>query len=206
MTTIPFFGFIDYRRQHNIYTEGALSKLSKYFDLSGNRIIVIQDNQVQLKAEETSWKIIALKVASYVLLLPLTLPLFTIYAGLRYCYSFTLLSSPPQNQKTTLPSEKNQRRLPDLAVAAEQNRRNVRQSSLPVVSKQQSHSPSSRLPTPTLQSDKQPPRIVTRQNATTLPLTGSNISTVQGSSSLFRDPPTKAEIFSSIKNINTSKH
>ena len=56
MTTIPFFGFIDYRRQHNIYTEGALSKLSKYFDLSGNRIIVLQDNQVQLKAEETSCK------------------------------------------------------------------------------------------------------------------------------------------------------
>lgn len=105
MTTIHLFTPIDYTRPRS-YSEGALSTLSNYFYLGGDRATVIRGDEVRLEPGKISCHTIALKVASYVLLFPLTLPLLAIYAGLRYQHHFTVISEPtsppvldtPQNE------------------------------------------------------------------------------------------------------------
>ncbi|HEY4832299.1 MAG TPA: hypothetical protein VIH61_07050 [Waddliaceae bacterium] len=91
MTTISLFTTINYTRPKSCGEE-ALSKLSNYFYLRGTQATVIKGNEVQLENGKVSWKMIALKVASYVLLFPITPILFAIYLILRTRYHFIVIN------------------------------------------------------------------------------------------------------------------
>ncbi len=90
MTTISLFTPINYTRPRS-YTELAISTLSHYFYLGGMQATVVKNDEVQLEDGKISWNTIALKVASYVLLFPLTLPLLAINLALRYQHHFTVI-------------------------------------------------------------------------------------------------------------------
>ncbi len=90
MATISLFTPINYTRPKSC-AERVLSTLSNYFYLGGTRATVFQGDEVKLGNGKVSWQIIALKVASYVLLLPLTFPLLAINFGLRYQHKFTII-------------------------------------------------------------------------------------------------------------------
>lgn len=123
MTTISLFTPVSYVRPRS-YAEEALSTLSHYFYLGGNRAKVIRNDEVQLETEKISWHTIALKVASYILLFPLTLTLLAINLGLRYQHNFTVIQSfarghdlnedsfstpPSQKQRVIFPTSLNQK-------------------------------------------------------------------------------------------------
>src|SRR5690348_429851 len=91
MSSVSLFTSINYERTHT-FAEGSLSRLSNYFYLGGTRAIVMKGNEVKLEDGKVSWKMIALKVASYVLLLPLTLTLVACNLVLRAQYHFTVIS------------------------------------------------------------------------------------------------------------------
>jgi hypothetical protein len=91
VTTISLFTPINYTRPKSC-GEDALSKLSNYFYLGGTQATVIKNNEVQLEEGKVSWKMIALKVASYVLLFPITLTLLAINLVLRTQYDFIVIS------------------------------------------------------------------------------------------------------------------
>lgn len=91
MTKISFFTPINYTRPKS-YGEEALSKLSNYFYLGGAQATVVKGNKVQLKSGKISCKMVALKVASYVLLFPITLTLLAIDLVLRSRYHFVVIS------------------------------------------------------------------------------------------------------------------
>lgn len=103
MKTIPFFTSINYIsiRKPSI-TEKILSPLSNYFYLGGARVIVIKNDEVLLENQnqKLSSKTIALKIASYILLFPLTLPLFALYAALRSQHHFTVITPLSPEQKS----------------------------------------------------------------------------------------------------------
>lgn len=82
MTTIPRFASINYARQTSC-AEKVLSKLSHYFYLGGTKVTFVKGNEVQLKKRKLSWHVQALKVASYVLLFPMTFVFLSVYASLR---------------------------------------------------------------------------------------------------------------------------
>ena len=90
MTTVSLFTSINYERPKSCQ-EKTLSSLSHYFYLGGNRARVIRDNEVRLVPGKISWYHIALKVASYVLLLPLTLTLLATHLCLRRQYHFSVI-------------------------------------------------------------------------------------------------------------------
>lgn len=92
MAKISFFTPVNYTRSHSC-AEKTLSALSNYFYLGGVRATVIQGDEVRLDSGQVSWQKIALKVATYVCLFPLTLTLFAINFGLRYQHNFTIISS-----------------------------------------------------------------------------------------------------------------
>lgn len=102
-TPIPVFASINYTRPTS-FAEKTLETLSNYFYLGGIKVtIVSKDNQVQLENGEVSWLIVALKVASYVLLFPLTLVLLATDIVLRNQYDFTVINSsntPTPTQQT----------------------------------------------------------------------------------------------------------
>lgn len=111
-TTISLFTPVSYVRPRS-YAEGTLSTLSHYFYLGGNRAKVIRNDEVQLETGKISWHTIALKVASYILLFPLTLTLLAINLGLRYQYNFTVIHSSARGQNldedSSTPSSQKQR-------------------------------------------------------------------------------------------------
>ncbi len=90
MTTISLLTPIKYARPQS-YTELAISTLSQYFYLGGIQATVVKNNEVQIEDGKISWNIIALKVASYVLLFPITLPLLVINLAVRYQYHFIVI-------------------------------------------------------------------------------------------------------------------
>lgn len=98
MATISTFTPVSYIRSSSC-VEGALSALSQYFYLGGNQAKVIRNDEVQLEPGRISSCTIALKIASYVLLFPLTLTLLVIHLSLRYQHNFTVISSstPPHS-------------------------------------------------------------------------------------------------------------
>lgn len=99
MTTISLFTPINYARSSSC-AEETLSHLSNYFYLGGTRATVVKGNEVQLENGKVSWKMIALKVASYVLLFPLTLTLLAINLSLRIQYHFIVINpSKNSNEK-----------------------------------------------------------------------------------------------------------
>jgi|GEM_PF-5577011 hypothetical protein len=104
MTTISLFTPITYERPRSC-EEGALSTLSNYFHLSGPRATVVKRNEARLENEKVSWSSIALKVASYVLLFPLTLTLLAIHLVLRSQHHFTVIIS---GKKSSPEPEKSQ--------------------------------------------------------------------------------------------------
>ena len=91
MTTISLFTPINYTRPKSCGEE-TLSKLSNYFYLGGTQATVIKGNEVKLENGKTSWKMIAFKVASYVILFPITLTLLAIDLVLRTQYHFIVIS------------------------------------------------------------------------------------------------------------------
>ncbi|HEY4832596.1 MAG TPA: PEP/pyruvate-binding domain-containing protein, partial [Waddliaceae bacterium] len=97
MISIPLFSSINYNRETS-FDEKIISALSDYFYLGGAQVEVVKGNEVRLEEDngKVSWLTLALKVASYVLLFPLTCILFAINQGLRSQYSFTpiVLSKP----------------------------------------------------------------------------------------------------------------
>ncbi|MFI5342903.1 MAG: hypothetical protein ACHQUC_01655, partial [Chlamydiales bacterium] len=85
-------------------TEVVISTLSHYFYLGGTRATVVKDNEVRLETGKVSWHTIALKVASYILLFPLTLTLLAINLALRYQYVFTVMTpSQPRREPSQEP-------------------------------------------------------------------------------------------------------
>ncbi|MFI5342905.1 MAG: DUF648 domain-containing protein [Chlamydiales bacterium] len=103
MTAIPLFTPIHYERPRSS-TEGVLSTLSHYFYLGGTRATVVKGNEVRLETGKVSWHAIALKVASYILLFPLTLTLLAINLALRCHYSFTVITpSQPRREPSQEP-------------------------------------------------------------------------------------------------------
>lgn len=88
------------------YAEGTLSTLSHYFYLGGDRAKVIKNDEVRLEPGKISWHIIALKVASYLLLFPLTLTLLAISLALRCQHNFTVIS-PSTKPRKELNTESN---------------------------------------------------------------------------------------------------
>ena len=97
MTTISLLTPVSYVRPRS-YTEGVLSTLSHFFYLGGNRVKIFRNDEVRLESQKISWRILTIKVASYVLLFPLTVTLFAIYAGLRYHHYFTVISPSPKHK------------------------------------------------------------------------------------------------------------
>jgi hypothetical protein len=93
MTTTSFLSSISYHRDTSI-DEKIISSLSDYFYLGGVQVKVVKGNEVRLEEGKVSWFTLALKVASYVLLLPLTCILFAIYQSLRSQYNFTPVALP----------------------------------------------------------------------------------------------------------------
>lgn len=91
MTTISLFTSVSYVRPKS-YAEGALSAISHFFYLGGIRAKVIIKDEVQLEPGKISCRAMTLKVASFVLLFPLTLTLLAINLGLRYQHNFTVIS------------------------------------------------------------------------------------------------------------------
>ncbi len=91
MTTISIFTPINFTRPKSCGEE-TLSKLSNYFYLGGTQATVIKGNEVKLENGKISWKMIALKVASYVILFPITLTLLAIDLVLRTQYHFIVIS------------------------------------------------------------------------------------------------------------------
>lgn len=85
---ISLFTSINYARPASC-TEKVISVLSNYFYLGGVRATVMK-GELWLENEKLEWYITALKVASFVLLFPVTLPLLAIHASLRYLHSFTV--------------------------------------------------------------------------------------------------------------------
>ena len=57
---------------------------------------MIRNFEVQVEMATVPWQIIALKIASYILLFPLTLSLLAIHMGLRYQYNFTPYVTPAE--------------------------------------------------------------------------------------------------------------
>lgn len=106
MTTIYLFTPINYTRPKSCGEE-VLSKLSNYFYLGGTQATVIKGNEVRLEPGKISCHTIALKVASYVLLFPLTLTLLAINLGLRYQHNFTVISPSINQQKKEPNTESN---------------------------------------------------------------------------------------------------
>lgn len=102
MEKISLFTPINYARPRS-HIEEALSTLTNYFYLGGTRAIVVRGDEVRLKVGKVSWYTIALKVASYILLFPLTLILLTVTLSLRSQHNFTVIRSSPaiteSNQK-----------------------------------------------------------------------------------------------------------
>jgi hypothetical protein len=93
MTTISLFTPVDYARPKTA-AEGVLSALSNYFYLGGPRATVVENDNVRLEPGTVSWIVIALKVASYILLFPLTLPLLAIDLVLRHKHNFIVITTP----------------------------------------------------------------------------------------------------------------
>ncbi len=91
MKAVPLFASIDYERPAS-YGEDFLGGLSQWFYLGGRRAKVLQGNEVSLEDKERlSYYKIALKVTSYVLLLPLTLMLLAVHLALRHTHRFTVI-------------------------------------------------------------------------------------------------------------------
>jgi hypothetical protein len=80
---------------HSSKGEKVLSLLSGYYYLGGKRTVIFDGKFVELKAGNSSWKVVALKISSYILWAPLTLPLFVINLCLRAKY-FTGMTIKPQ--------------------------------------------------------------------------------------------------------------
>lgn len=89
MTSISLFTSIDFAKPIS-YGQKAISLLSNYFYLGGMRATVMKGGELWFKNEKLEWHIIALKVASFALLFPVTLPLLAIHTGFRYMHSFTV--------------------------------------------------------------------------------------------------------------------
>lgn len=92
MTGVSLFTDVSYLRPKS-FCERTFSTLSHYFYLGGNRAKVIRKNEIELESRKISCQIIALKVASYVLLFPITLTLLAIYFVLRSQRHFTVINS-----------------------------------------------------------------------------------------------------------------
>lgn len=90
MTSISSLTPIKYARSSSC-AEGALSTLSQYFYLGGSRATVVKGYEVRLENGKVSWMEIALKVASYILLFPITLALLAINLALHSRYHFTVI-------------------------------------------------------------------------------------------------------------------
>lgn len=112
MKEVSLFTSISYTRPTS-YTEDALSMLSNYFYLGGKRATVVKGNEVKLETENVSWYRIALKVASFVLLLPFTLTLLASYLSLRYQQNFTVLL-PLDSSQTVIPKANVEINLPSV--------------------------------------------------------------------------------------------
>lgn len=100
MTSLSPFIAISYSRDNTI-VEKTLSTLSNYFYLGGTRVTVIKANETYTRYETQSWKIIAIKVASYILFAPITAILFSINLALlsKYKFTDTTPSSLPSNSE-----------------------------------------------------------------------------------------------------------
>ena len=79
MKEITLFTPISYENASVPCCDRALEHVSNYFYLGGAKAVVLEDGQqVKLVNEEISWYTVALKVASYLLLLPIALILFAV--------------------------------------------------------------------------------------------------------------------------------
>lgn len=86
--------------------EQALAKLSHYFYLGGQQAFVIKNDEVRLENGQIDCYTIALKIASYVLLAPITLILFAVDLALRSQHHFTLIKTPnPESTAKPTPPE-----------------------------------------------------------------------------------------------------
>lgn len=91
MSAITLLTPINYARPKSVYEE-VLSKLSNYFYLGGKQAVVIKKDEVRLENGKLEWYTIALKVASYILLAPITLILLAIDLILHSQHRFTLIT------------------------------------------------------------------------------------------------------------------
>ncbi len=90
---ITIYTAINYSRQTSL-SEKALSTISNYFYLGGTKVTVIKGDEVQVETGQVAWYEAAAKVASYILLFPLTLTLCAVGHGLRSGHTFTVLTLP----------------------------------------------------------------------------------------------------------------
>ncbi len=93
MGIINFYTPIDYAISNSL-GEKVFSITSNYFNLGlgVKRIKVVEPGKVQLEPDKIAWYSAALKVASYVLLCPVTLILLAVHAVLKNRYKFTAIS------------------------------------------------------------------------------------------------------------------
>lgn len=138
MTTISLFTPINYTRPKSCGEE-TLSKLSNYFYLGGAQATVIKGNEVKLENGKISWKMIALKVASYVILFPITLTLLAIDLVLRTQYHFIVISPSknPDQECLSKTQEKESAVLSPISTLTEKP-----QTDIPPLSQQSGHLPS----------------------------------------------------------------
>lgn len=106
MQAIPFYMSVNYQTPKSC-GEQALSILSNYFYLGGRQATVFKEDEVKLENGKSSCGVIALKITSYLLLFPLTIPLFAIYSVLRYQHDFTLHNSIEDQRRAHDTAKKN---------------------------------------------------------------------------------------------------
>lgn len=117
MKTISLFTSISYSRQKTC-AEGALSTLSHFFYLGGKRARVIKGDAVNLETGKIFRGSVALKVAAYILLFPLTLTLLAIHLSLRCRHNFTVIKAlRPEKKQIQKPNSLQLPKEPDTASA-----------------------------------------------------------------------------------------
>lgn len=112
MMKVSLFTPISYERPCSL-AEKSLAVISNYFYLGGDRAIVVKGNEARMESEKRSWSSITLKVASYVLLFPLTITLVAVNLGLRYRHKITVITPlPPRSESTQMRDSTEPRKTP----------------------------------------------------------------------------------------------
>jgi hypothetical protein len=99
MKEITLFTTINYER-HTSFSENVLSRLSNHFYLGGTKVTIFKENKVKFENGILSWRSSARKIVFFVLLFPITVISFAIYAGLLYWHRSAISASAKEENST----------------------------------------------------------------------------------------------------------